>query len=213
MNGILSALVAALLLASGCSEFLGGTGNSENACGWGEGACESYFNLDSAKTPDPGTEAAPEQTREGTPKPTPDEAPKQTPEPAPEATETPERAPAPGEGTGRPEAEIPAFLTSKEVYSSKEELNITVVINSTLGVDGIEVRLYGIQARGRNWIDRTTAIDLNKGRNTLVFNETTPNCTSGCGGIYPGPYDLNIELWAGGKLLAKASKAIELVKG
>jgi len=143
-----------------------------------------------------------------TPNPTP--APEQTvsPNPTIEPTETPT--------SNEPEPlkiEISSIELDKNVFSSKEDLNVRVLVESSSEVNGLELHFLGINAKGWNRIRISREIDLNKGLNEFEFFEQTPNCTSGCSGVWPGVYDLNFWIWAGETELAFYREQIELVGG
>ncbi|MCX6801549.1 MAG: hypothetical protein NT067_00395 [Candidatus Diapherotrites archaeon] len=129
-----------------------------------------------------------------------------------QATATPSPAPTVQENTAL-QVQITGFSTDKNVYSSSQQLKASIVLNASKGAGGITARLHGINANGSDKVDETKTIDVNAGHNTIEFLETTPYCTAGCGGVFPGPYDLFFEVSDESGLLAQASATIELVKG
>ncbi|MFP4423948.1 MAG: hypothetical protein ACLFP2_01825 [Candidatus Woesearchaeota archaeon] len=102
------------------------------------------------------------------------------------------------------------FETEKYAYGSHENLKATVKIESAIKAGG-KARLIGIKPHTYHHIDNTKRLDLNKGENKIVFNVKTPHCTSGCGGVYPGPYDITIQLSLNDTVVAESTKTIELV--
>jgi len=110
--------------------------------------------------------------------------------------------------------EVTLSITSdKNTYSSHEPIVFTITANCSEAIEDAVIRVYGIRPRSAYYLDNFEVFDLEKGINTVTFDETTPNCTSGCGGVYPGPYDVNVSLELNNKLLAEAQTIIELVKG
>lgn len=130
----------------------------------------------------------------------------------PEATAAPPPAPTVQENVAL-EIQVTGFSTDKNVYSSSQQLKAAIALNASKAAGGITARLHGINAKGSDKVDETKTIDLNAGKNTIEFLETTPYCTAGCGGVFPGPYQLLIEISDESGMLAQASATIELVKG
>jgi hypothetical protein len=137
---------------------------------------------------------------------------KATNTPAPEKSPELKTTPAQEENKAL-EIEILEFSTDKNVYSSSQQLKATIILEASRAGNGITARLHGINAQGSDKVDDSRILDLNEGINTVEFLETTPYCTSGCGGVFPGPYQLLIEISGESELLAQASAAIELIKG
>jgi hypothetical protein len=108
--------------------------------------------------------------------------------------------------------EIIEFKTNKEIYSSREELNAEIIVKSNLDFDNIVVRFYGISVYSRYYIQDEKEIFLVKGENNINFNVITPSCTSGCGGVYPGPYDLFIDIFVDNEKVSNTNKIIELTR-
>ncbi len=93
-----------------------------------------------------------------------------------------------------------SITTCKETYYSREQAEVTVKIISPETTTNSVVRVHGIRPFSRNYIEEEKTVDLKKGENTIVFFVTMPFCTSGCGGVYPGPYDLHAVLENGEEL-------------
>ncbi len=106
---------------------------------------------------------------------------------------------------------ILSFETDKKTYGSYEEIKITAVVKSHIQMQDITARLTGIKPYNYAYIDKSKVIDINSGKNEITFVVKTPHCTSGCGGVYPGPYSVNIELIAGEEVLASSGTTIDLV--
>jgi len=138
----------------------------------------------------------------------PETSPEQSPEPTQEATleETPQLE---GTVTG---VQISEFTLNKETFSSNDEVQATIVIETGMEITGASARLYGIKASGINRIDSLNITDLLEGKNTVEFNTKTPNCTTGCGGVYPGQYGLTVEIIKDGEVLATSTKTIGLTE-
>lgn len=112
-----------------------------------------------------------------------------------------------------PNIQITEFKTDKSTYSSYEEMKIFVKLKSSEDLENVNVKVWGIKPRNYAHINDSKTVSLKKGENEIVFNAKTPYCTSGCGGVYPGPYDLFLEVWFNGEIVASATSTINLVKG
>ncbi len=116
----------------------------------------------------------------------------------------------PGENTDF-NAEINLSVsTEKEVYGSHEDVAITVAAIVSKSVKGVTIKVRGITPYRINYIESEKTVDLNEGKNHVEFVETTPHCTAGCGGVYPGPYDLHASFELNGKEMAEAKTTITL---
>ncbi|MFH1544814.1 MAG: hypothetical protein ABIE23_01830 [archaeon] len=100
--------------------------------------------------------------------------------------------------------------TDKNEYGSHEEAKITVTTYSSGNVQNVLVKVWGIAPYSENYIESEKTIDLVEGENIIEFVETTPYCTAGCGGVYPGPYGLHASIEYNRKELAKAETEITL---
>ncbi|MEM5836383.1 MAG: hypothetical protein QXY24_01455 [Candidatus Aenigmatarchaeota archaeon] len=116
------------------------------------------------------------------------------------------------ESQKHPEIEILNFATDKNTYSSYEDMKISLLIKSSKDLENVTIRVWGIKPRNYAYINDSKIVNLKEGENEITFTEKTPYCTSGCGGVYPGPYDLNAEVWINGKSVANSTKTINLVK-
>jgi len=100
--------------------------------------------------------------------------------------------------------------TDKEEYGSQEEVVITVVANASESVKGVTVKVWGITPYSKNYIENEKTVDLEEGENSIEFVEITPYCTAGCGGVYPGPYNLLTSIEWNGKELTRGETTITL---
>ncbi len=149
-----------------------------------------------------------------------DATPTVTPTPAPsiipKPNETPLGTPVPApkkEGSeNKFVVSVKEFELNKEIYSSKEDFNAHIVIESGSAVKDIEVRLSGIAVGSGAKIYRAVFTDLKKGENEFFLSQQTPSCTSGCGGVYPGKYNAAIQVLQGGEIIAEQVKEIELIQ-
>ena len=105
-----------------------------------------------------------------------------------------------------------SISTDKEEYGSNEEAIITVIASASKGIENVTVKVWGITPYSKNYIESEKTIDLEKGENTITFVETTPYCTVGCGGVYPGSYELYASVEFNGKKLAKTETIITLIE-
>jgi hypothetical protein len=127
--------------------------------------------------------------------------------------ETKESCPQDCEAKTEPETvqvEIKDFTTDKDIYGSNEELRASSTVLSPGGIKGVMIKLIGIKPNNYAYINSSQTVDLNSGENEIIFIVITPHCTSGCGGVYPGPYDLNVEVFVEEKLVASSTVSITL---
>lgn len=109
-----------------------------------------------------------------------------------------------------PNAEIIKFATNKKTYGSYEEMKISVIVRSSKNFQA-KVNVSGIKPHSHAYINDSRLVNLTTGENEITFFEKTPHCTSGCGGVYPGPYDLNVEIFVKETLVADSITTINLV--
>ncbi|MGM5488427.1 MAG: hypothetical protein ACQESG_05750 [Nanobdellota archaeon] len=107
-----------------------------------------------------------------------------------------ERNQASEEGNQASDIEIMSFSTDNKTYGSYEKVNANAIVRSSAD-QTITARLSGIKPHTNPYIDESKIINLSEGENEIHFTATTPHCTSGCGGVYPGPYQLTLELLHG----------------
>ncbi len=106
---------------------------------------------------------------------------------------------------------IKSFTTDKETYGSEEDMKITIIIHSDAEIKNLTARVSGIKPYRTAFIDNSKTVDVVSGDNEIIFSEKTPYCTSGCGGVYPGPYNLNAEIFINGEMAANSTTTINLV--
>lgn len=90
-------------------------------------------------------------------------------------------------------------------------MKIDLSINSPKTFDEVEVRVYGIFAGNRFWLNKTTATNLSMGLNKLVFYHTLPSCNT-CAGIAAGTYVVEAEILYKGKAVARDIKSFSLIQ-
>ena len=112
--------------------------------------------------------------------------------------------------TEKVEVQVLNFLTDKSTYSSRETLKATIIINSSTQLNDVRVNLWGIKPRGYAYINDTKIVNLSAGKNEITFLATTPYCTRGCGGVFPGPYELRVEIYLNEELLDSSATTITL---
>ncbi len=105
---------------------------------------------------------------------------------------------------------ILSVSTDKNEYGSHEEAIITVAAMVSENIEGVTVKVWGITPYSKNYIESEKIVDLIEGENLIEFVEITPYCTAGCGGVYPGPYDLHALIELNGKEIAKTKTSIIL---
>ncbi len=112
---------------------------------------------------------------------------------------------------GNPGIEIATLTTDKDTYGSHEDMEVSVLVRSSESLENATVSLSGIKPYNRAYVKESKTVNLSRGENEIVFNAKTPYCTSGCGGVYPGPYDINAEILINGEQVANSSTTINLV--
>lgn len=106
---------------------------------------------------------------------------------------------------------IKSFTTDRETYGSTEDIEITVVVYSDAEIKDATVKVSGIKPYQYSYIDNSRTVDISPGDNEIIFREKTPYCTAGCGGVYPGPYKLNAEIFVNNEMTANSTTTINLV--
>jgi hypothetical protein len=80
-------------------------------------------------------------------------------------------------------------------------------------MENITVNVWGIKPYNYAYINESKTLNLKRGENEIVFLARTPYCTSGCGGVYPGLYDLYAEVFMNDEKIANTTTKINLVQG
>jgi hypothetical protein len=112
-----------------------------------------------------------------------------------------------------PVIEILNFSTDKNTYSSHEEMKILVLLKSPKEIENVTLNVWGIKPYSYAYINESKTLNLKRGENEIVFLTKTPYCTSGCGGVHPGPYEIYVKVFVNGKETANSSTKINLVQG
>ncbi|MBW2966320.1 hypothetical protein KY342_04420 [Candidatus Woesearchaeota archaeon] len=99
------------------------------------------------------------------------------------------------------------LTTDKEVYHSGEIIHITSIINSPIEANA-SIKFYGIHA-SRYRLDQTFPINLNKGKNTVTVDYTSPRCNV-CGGIREGTYQISADLIYNNEVYLNSSIDVEI---
>jgi len=107
--------------------------------------------------------------------------------------------------------EIESFESDKKNYSSRERIVLTARISSSEDAQ-VLTKVFGIRPRDYDHIKIEKTIALKKGENLITYQEFTPSCTSGCSGVYPGPYEMHIELYFDDRTVDFETIVIELQK-
>jgi hypothetical protein len=109
--------------------------------------------------------------------------------------------------------EILNFSTDKKTYGSYEDMKISVLLRSLKNFENVTINVFGIRPRVYAYINESKIVNLEEGKNEIVFLAKTPYCTSGCGGVYPGPYDLFVKVFVNGEEMTTSTTKINLVQG
>lgn len=104
-----------------------------------------------------------------------------------------------------------SFSSNKKTYGSNEQMAISLLLESSKRVENVRVRVFGIKPYGHAYVDRTEHVNLSVGKNEITMTAETPYCTAGCGGVYPGPYDIYVNVFIGDVLAANARTTITLI--
>jgi hypothetical protein len=108
--------------------------------------------------------------------------------------------------------EIISFSSDKTTYGSHEEMSFDVQLASRTAVKGLEARVYGIKPYQQNYVNIQKSLDIDAGQTEFTLSAKTPACTSGCGGVYPGPYKILLEIYLQEDLISSSELTINLVK-
>lgn len=107
--------------------------------------------------------------------------------------------------------EIYDFKTDKDTYGSDENIEISLVVSSQDEFKNAVILISGIKPSQRAYINEVVNLDINPGENPVIVNSQTPFCTKGCGGVYPGPYDIKAEILIDGSLITHSFITINLI--
>lgn len=111
-----------------------------------------------------------------------------------------------GPGTAR----ITSVTTDKDLYHSKERMNITVLASSQGDMSNTTLRIRGIQSRDGDFqLDKEIPVNLSPGLNTLVYGHQLPSCSS-CSGLSAGTYQIEAELIHDGMIASNMTHSFKL---
>jgi hypothetical protein len=109
--------------------------------------------------------------------------------------------------------QITNFTTDKNTYGSNENMSIMVAVASTKAVDGVQIKVFGVKPYNYAYVNLDRKVNLSEGPNEIFFSAETPYCTAGCGGVYPGPYELHAEVFLNESQAANSTITIRLISG
>ena len=107
------------------------------------------------------------------------------------------------------EIAITSLSLDKEEYGSKENIVFSLTVNASQEIE-TNLTLKGIKPRTYYYLNKLEKTSLEQGLNELSLNATTPSCTSGCGGVKPGEYEVKAEILVNETILAEANTTITL---
>lgn len=90
---------------------------------------------------------------------------------------------------GKNNLEIKSILLDKSEYGSLEDVLFKVTINSQK-TEECEIKIKGIKPSQTYYIDISKEVKVVSGENNYELVAKTPRCTSGCGGVRPGEYEM-----------------------
>ncbi len=99
--------------------------------------------------------------------------------------------------------------TDKGLYRSKEKANITFSIDSSGELKDATLNLHGIYARNKHYLSKTGTANLTAGENVQSIIYNLPSCT-GCSGISPGTYMVQVDLVYNGTVISNSTKNVEI---
>ncbi|MBP7715875.1 MAG: hypothetical protein KA094_01145 [Methanoregulaceae archaeon] len=107
-------------------------------------------------------------------------------------------------------ATITSVTTDKDLYHSKEVMNITVSASARGDMSNTTLKLVGIKSRhGDYQLDKEIPVTLTPGQNSLRYNHTLPTCSS-CSGLSAGMYDIDVELVRNGTVVSNMTYSFDL---
>ncbi|MEM7821470.1 MAG: hypothetical protein QXX38_01510 [Candidatus Aenigmatarchaeota archaeon] len=92
-------------------------------------------------------------------------------------------------------------------------MKIFLVLKASKNLENVSIKIWGIKPRNYAYVDLSKTVNLMVGENKIAFTTKTPFCTSGCGGVFPGPYELYAEVFVENEKVSNSSLTINLVKG
>lgn len=107
-------------------------------------------------------------------------------------------------------ASITSVTTDKDLYHSKEVMNITVLANAQGDMSNTTLKIRGLQDRhGDFQLEKEIPVNLSSGLNILAYDHQLPSCSS-CSGLSEGTYQIEIELIHDGTIISNMSHSIQL---
>lgn len=106
---------------------------------------------------------------------------------------------------------ITEFISDKDSYRSQETISFTLKIYSEEDTQNADLKIEGIKPGSTSYINKTKSIDIKSGDNIILISAQAPNCTSGCGGVYPGPYEITAQIILNEKPVSQSQTTINLV--
>ncbi len=108
--------------------------------------------------------------------------------------------------------EIKEFNSDKDTYGSREKVIFSLLILSDHKIDRAELSISGIRPYQYAYINKLEEINLARGQNMISIEAETPICTSGCGGVGPGPYDITADILVNHEIIASQTIIINLIE-
>jgi len=108
-----------------------------------------------------------------------------------------------------PDINAMQVFTDKDVYHSKEQMDIEVHIDSAHGCQKLQLAVYGLDTGTKPRIYEVIPLNLTKGNNMIRMGYTLPSCNT-CSGIPAGDYEINAELYFNNSLVYNATMKIRL---
>jgi len=107
-------------------------------------------------------------------------------------------------------ASITNVSTDKDLYHSKEVMNITVLVSSQGDMSNTTLRITGIQNKyGEYQLDDEIPVNLSNGRNIIPYEHKMPTCSS-CSGLSAGTYQIDVALVQNGIIISNTTHSVEL---
>jgi hypothetical protein len=113
-------------------------------------------------------------------------------------------------GISEPEIHITSVMTDKEVYQSKEVMEIRILVAASATLNNVSLGVEGIaDASGKPRLDQVRMVNLKQGENEYQLNYTLPVC-SRCAGLPAGNYSFNASLFTGNTTYSTKSYTVRI---
>lgn len=107
-------------------------------------------------------------------------------------------------------ASITSVTTDRDLYHSKEVMNITVLANAQGDKSNTTLKFRGLQDRyGDFQLEKEIPANLSSGLNLLAYEHQLPSCSS-CSGLSAGTYQIEVELIQDGIVISNMTHSIQL---